>query len=55
WFAAYAPARDPQYVVAVMLEEGGHGGETAAPIARRIFEGIFDLEQAEITPQDRVD
>ena len=55
WFAAYAPVRDPQYVIAVMLEEGGHGGETAAPIARRIFEGIFDFEQAEITPQDRVD
>lgn len=48
WFAAYAPARDPQYVVAVMLEEGGHGGETAAPIAGRILEGIFDLPMSEI-------
>jgi penicillin-binding protein 2 len=48
WFAAYAPARDPQYVVAVLLEEGGHGGETAAPIAGRILEGIFDLPLREI-------
>lgn len=48
WFAAYAPARDPQYVVAVMLEEGGHGGETAAPIAGRILEGIFDFPLNEI-------
>lgn len=48
WFAAYAPARDPQYVVAVMLEEGGHGGETAAPIASRILEGIFALPLSEI-------
>jgi penicillin-binding protein 2 len=55
WFAAYAPARDPQYVVAVMLEEGGHGGETAAPIARRILEGIFQLNLSEITPQAPVD
>jgi penicillin-binding protein 2 len=55
WFAAYAPARDPQYVVAVMLEEGGHGGETAAPIARRIFEGIFKLDLSEVTPQAPVD
>jgi penicillin-binding protein 2 len=55
WFAAYAPARDPQYVVAVMLEEGGHGGETAAPIARRIFEGIFKLELSEVVPQAPVD
>lgn len=55
WFAAYAPARDPQYVIAVMLEEGGHGGETAAPIARRIFEGIFALPLSEIKPQAPID
>lgn len=50
WFAAYAPADDPRYVVIVMLEEGGHGGETAAPIARRVLEGLFNLELSEITP-----
>ena len=55
WFAAYAPARSPQYVVAVMLEEGGHGGETAAPIARRIIEGIFGLSLSQITPAVRTD
>ena len=55
WFAAYAPARDPQYVVAVMLEEGGHGGETAAPIARRILEGIFEFQPSEITVGAAVD
>lgn len=55
WFAAYAPSRNPQYVVAVMLEEGGHGGETAAPIARRILEGIFNLTMSEITLGAAVD
>lgn len=55
WFAAYAPAKSPQYVVAVMLEEGGHGGETAAPIARRIIEGIFGLPLSQITPAVRTD
>jgi penicillin-binding protein 2 len=55
WFAAYAPSRDPQYVVAVMLEEGGHGGETAAPIARRIIEGIFDFNMSAITTGAAVD
>ncbi|MDQ4042455.1 MAG: penicillin-binding transpeptidase domain-containing protein, partial [Actinomycetota bacterium] len=49
WFVAYAPSRNPQYVVAVMLEEGGHGGETAAPIARRILEGLLGLTMAQIT------
>lgn len=55
WFAAYAPAKDPKYVVVVMLEEGGHGGETAAPIARRILEGLFGLQLSEITPAARTD
>lgn len=55
WFVAYAPARDPRYVVTVMLEEGGHGGETAAPIARRILEGLFGLPLSDITPAARTD
>ena len=39
-FAAFAPADNPQYAVAVMLEESGFGGSSAAPVARRILEGI---------------
>ncbi|MBU4175117.1 MAG: penicillin-binding protein 2 [Actinobacteria bacterium] len=51
WFVCYAPANDPQYVVAVVIEQGGHGGETAAPAARRILEGLFHLPPAgEIQP-----
>ncbi len=41
WFAAYAPANDPQFVVVVLVEHGGRGGQVGAPIARRIFQGIF--------------
>jgi penicillin-binding protein 2 len=41
WFAAFAPAKDPQVVVVVMVEGGGHGGSVAAPIARQIFQAIF--------------
>jgi len=43
WFAAYAPAGDPKYVVVVSVEEGGGGSQTAAPIARRILEHLFDV------------
>ncbi len=35
-FIAYAPADNPKIVVAVMVENGGHGGSTAAPIARKV-------------------
>ena len=37
-FIAYAPAEKPTIVVAVMVENGGHGGSTAAPIARAVFD-----------------
>ena len=41
WFASFAPARDPEVVVVVLVERGGHGGDAAAPIARQIFSTIF--------------
>lgn len=37
-FIAYAPAEAPRIVVAVMVENGGHGGSTAAPIAREVMD-----------------
>jgi penicillin-binding protein 2 len=39
-FVAMAPASAPEYVVAVVMEQSGFGGEAAAPVARRILEGI---------------
>ena len=45
WFISYAPVTDPQYVTAVYVELAGHGGETAAPIAREIYEGIFNRDK----------
>ena len=44
WFISYAPSADPKYVVAVYVEYGGLGGQTAAPIAREIYEGIFNRD-----------
>lgn len=37
WFIAYAPADRPRIAVCVFVETGGHGGTTAAPIARKII------------------
>ena len=36
-FVGYAPVRDPRVVVAVLIEHGGGGGQTAAPVAREVF------------------
>lgn len=37
WFTAYAPARKPEIVVAVMLVRNGAGGATAAPAAQGVL------------------
>jgi penicillin-binding protein 2 len=37
-FIAYAPVEDPQIAVAVIVENGGHGGSTAAPVAKQIMD-----------------
>jgi len=41
WFAAFAPVKNPEVVVVVLVEHGGRGGEVAAPIARKILNAIF--------------
>lgn len=41
WFAGYAPARNPQVAFCVFVQNGGHGGEVAAPIAYRVLSRIY--------------
>jgi len=52
WFVGYAPADDPQIVVAIVIEHGGEGPTVAAPLFRRLIEVFFGLEPAETpTPE----
>jgi peptidoglycan glycosyltransferase len=37
WFIGFAPAENPEVVIAVVAEHGGRGGETAAPIAGQLL------------------
>ncbi|GAA4946347.1 penicillin-binding protein 2 [Streptomonospora halophila] len=41
WFASYAPTDDPQFAVVVLIPQAGTGGTAAAPVARKIYEGIY--------------
>jgi len=41
WFVGYAPADRPEIAFAVVVEHGGHGGTTAAPIVKRVLEEFF--------------
>jgi penicillin-binding protein 2 len=38
WFVSYAPVQNPKIAVVVLVEHGGHGGSTAAPLAKRLIE-----------------
>lgn len=46
-FVGFAPADNPEILVAVVVEQGGGGSSTAAPIARRIFDAYFGLDLEE--------
>ncbi len=37
WFAAFAPSEQPQIVCVALIEKGGHGSETAAPLVGKII------------------
>jgi penicillin-binding protein 2 len=41
WFVSFAPEENPQIVVSVLVEHGGHGSKAAAPIAKKVIERYF--------------
>ncbi len=43
WFVSYAPAEDPRIAVAVLVENMGHGGSAAAPLAKHMIEAYVKL------------
>jgi penicillin-binding protein 2 len=45
WFVSYAPVENPQVAIAVLVEHGGHGGDAAAPMAKKVFEKFIELQK----------
>ena len=43
WFTSFGPYKDPSVVITVVIEEGGEGYATAAPLRRR-HAPVFSLE-----------
>ena len=43
WFVAFAPVEEPEILVVVLVEHGGHGGSAAAPIAREVMKEYFGI------------
>jgi penicillin-binding protein 2 len=50
WFVSYAPLEKPEIAIAVLIEHGGHGGEAAAPMAKKVAEKYAELKN----PQQHV-
>ena len=46
WFVGYAPRRNPEIVVAVLVQGGEHGGAIAGPIARDVVKAFYDKKTA---------
>jgi penicillin-binding protein 2 len=44
WYVGFAPVENPQIAICVFVEEGGHGGATAAPIAQKMFAHYFHIK-----------
>ncbi len=44
WFSAYGPYKNPQYIVSVLVEHGGHGGSAAGDIVSKIYNKLLELE-----------
>ena len=41
WFVSFAPMDNPQLAVVVLVENGGFGGQVAAPVAKAVYEAAF--------------
>ena len=44
-YIAFGPYKDPRYALSVVIEHGGSGSSTAAPIAKKLFKLIIDRHE----------
>jgi len=60
WFVGYAPRRNPEIVVSVLVQESGkHGGEAAGPVVRDVIKAYYDKKnkktQGQFTTENQSD
>ena len=53
-FVGYAPVDSPRYAVSVVVEHGGGGSKTAAPIARDILREVQRRDPARRGPEENI-
>jgi penicillin-binding protein 2 len=53
WFVGYAPRRNPEIVVSVLVQESGkHGGEAAGPVVKDVIKAYYDKKNKKIQGQE---
>ncbi len=45
WYVAFGPYKNPRYAVSILVEHGGSGSSTAAPIAKKLFKFVIDRHE----------
>jgi penicillin-binding protein 2 len=55
WFVGVTPIDNPRYVVAILIDEGGSGGQVAAPVARHIMQYLTGNEPTPIVEGEEAD
>ena len=50
-YVAFGPYKNPRYALSIVIEHGGSGSSTAAPIAKKLFKLIVDRH--ELREQER--
>jgi penicillin-binding protein 2 len=50
WWCGYGPSDSPDLVVCALIENGGHGGDAAAPAALKVFEAFFGKQATQTGP-----
>ena len=45
WFIAFGPYKKPRYAISILVEHGGSGSKTAAPIAKKLFKLVIDRHE----------
>jgi penicillin-binding protein 2 len=50
WWCGYGPSDSPDLVVCALIENGGHGGDAAAPAALKVFEEFFHKQASQNGP-----
>ncbi|CAB4341746.1 MAG: penicillin-binding protein 2 [Actinobacteria bacterium] len=51
WYASYAPYKNPQYAVVMMVSQGGFGASTSGAGVKKIYEALFGVQGNIVKPE----